>query len=213
MKPMRKLLVVVVLACAAMSAAAQEAEEEKKREPGLYAQLDTTMGTIVFKLYEKESPNTVKNFVLLANGKQPWRDLRTGEEMKDTRYFDGQIFHRVIPRFMIQTGDPTGTGRGGPGYTIPDEFENNLKFNKPGVVGMANSGPNTGGSQFFITHVPTPSLNGKHTIFGQVIEGQDVVVAIGRASRGQGDRPRKDIVINKVLVIRIVPPAPIEPEQ
>ena len=210
---MRKLLVVLFLACAALSAAAQEAEEEKKREPGLYAQLDTTMGRIVFKLYEKESPNTVKNFVLLANGKQPWRHPRTGEEMKDTRYFDGQLFHRVIPRFMIQTGDPTGTGMGGPGYTIRDEFENNLKFNKPGVVGMANSGPNTGGSQFFITHRDTSHLNGKHTIFGQVVEGQDVVVAIGNASKDSRDRPLKDIVINKVTVIRIVPPAPKEPEQ
>ena len=209
---MRKLLVVLFLACAALSAAAQEAEEEKKREPGLYAQLDTTMGRIVFKLYEKESPNTVKNFVLLANGKQPWRHPRTGEEMKDTRYFDGQLFHRVIPRFMIQTGDPTGTGMGGPGYTIRDEFENNLKFNKPGVVGMANSGPNTGGSQFFITHLATPGLTGKHTIFGQVVEGQKVVVAIGNASRGERDRPNKDIVINKVTIIRIVPPAPKEPE-
>lgn len=182
---------------------AQKKETEKKRDPGLYATLSTSLGDIVIKLYEKESPVTVKNFVLLANGKQAWRNPTTGEQMEGVPYFEGIIFHRVIPRFMIQTGDPTGTGRGGPGYTIPDEFDNNLKFNKAGVLGMANSGPNTGGSQFFITLGPTPHLTGKHTIFGQVIEGQDIVVKIGKVRRNRSDKPFEDVVIQKVLVQRV----------
>ena len=182
---------------------AQEKKSEKKRGPGLYATLSTSRGDIVIKLYEKESPITVKNFVLLANGKQAWRHPTTGDQMEGVPYFEGIIFHRVIPRFMIQTGDPTGTGRGGPGYTIPDEFDNNLKFNKAGVLGMANSGPNTGGSQFFITLGPTPHLTGKHTIFGQVIEGQDIVVKISKVRRNRSDKPFEDVVIQKVLVQRV----------
>jgi peptidyl-prolyl cis-trans isomerase A (cyclophilin A) len=182
---------------------AQEKEAEKKRDPGLYATLSTSMGDIVIELYEKESPKTVGNFVLLATGKQSWRNPTTGETVEGTPYFEGIIFHRVIPRFMIQTGDPTGTGRGGPGYTIPDEFDSNLKFDKAGVLGMANSGPNTGGSQFFITHRATPHLTGKHTIFGQVIEGQDIVVKIGNVRRNQQDKPFEDIVIKKVILQRV----------
>lgn len=202
---MKKLFATALLLLFALVPAlsAQEKKSEKKRDPGLYATLATSLGDIVIKLYEKESPITVKNFVLLATGKQPWHNPTTGEKMENTPYFEGIIFHRVIPRFMIQTGDPTGTGRGGPGYTIPDEFDNNLKFNKAGVLGMANSGPNTGGSQFFITHRPTPNLNGKHTIFGQVIEGQDIVVKIGNVRRNRSDKPFEDVVIQKVLVQRI----------
>ena len=197
------LLLLFAFAALAPDLSAQDKKSEKKRDPGLYATLSTTQGDIVIKLYEKESPKTVNNFVLLANGKQPWSNPTTGETMEGVPYFEGIIFHRVIPDFMVQTGDPTGTGRGGPGYNIPDEFDKNLKFDKPGVLGMANSGPNTGGSQFFITHRPTPHLNGKHTIFGQVIEGQDIVVKIGNVRRNSRDKPFEDVVIQKVLVQRV----------
>ena len=126
------------------------------------ANIETNRGVIVLKLYASQAPRTVNNFVCLA----------------DDGYYDGVTFHRVIPDFMVQTGDPTGTGRGGPGYTFKDEFDPKLKHDCPGVLSMANSGPGTNGSQFFITHVPTPWLDGKHSVFGQVTQGQDVVNAI-----------------------------------
>jgi cyclophilin family peptidyl-prolyl cis-trans isomerase len=126
------------------------------------ANIETNRGIIVLKLYAAQAPRTVNNFVCLA----------------EDGYYDGVTFHRVIPDFMVQTGDPTGTGRGGPGYTFKDEFDPKLKHDQPGVLSMANSGPGTNGSQFFITHVPTPWLDGKHSVFGQVTQGQDVVNAI-----------------------------------
>jgi cyclophilin family peptidyl-prolyl cis-trans isomerase len=126
------------------------------------ATIETNRGVIVLKLYASQTPRTVNNFVCLA----------------EDGYYDGVVFHRVIPDFMIQGGDPTGTGRGGPGYTFKDEFDPKLKHDKPGMLSMANAGPGTNGSQFFITHVPTPWLDGKHSVFGQVTQGQDVVDAI-----------------------------------
>lgn len=126
------------------------------------ANIETNRGVIVLKLYASQAPRTVNNFVCLA----------------EDGYYDGVSFHRVIPDFMVQTGDPTGTGRGGPGYTFKDEFDPKLKHDQPGVLSMANAGPGTNGSQFFITHVPTPWLDGKHSVFGQVTQGQDVVNAI-----------------------------------
>jgi peptidyl-prolyl cis-trans isomerase B (cyclophilin B) len=126
------------------------------------ANIETNRGVIVLKLYASQAPRTVNNFICLA----------------EDGYYDGVTFHRVIPDFMVQTGDPTGTGRGGPGYTFKDEFDPKLKHDQPGVLSMANSGPGTNGSQFFITHVPTPWLDGKHSVFGQVTQGQDVVNAI-----------------------------------
>jgi peptidyl-prolyl cis-trans isomerase B (cyclophilin B) len=126
------------------------------------ANIETNRGVIVLKLYASQAPRTVNNFVCLA----------------EDGYYDGVTFHRVIPDFMVQTGDPTGTGRGGPGYTFKDEFDPKLKHDSPGMLSMANAGPGTNGSQFFITHVPTPWLDGKHSVFGQVIQGQDVVNAI-----------------------------------
>lgn len=175
----------------------------KDRKPGLYATLETSMGTIVLRLFEKETPITVENFVGLATGKKEWTHPQTGKKMVNTPYFDGIIFHRVIPSFMIQTGDPLGVGVGGPGYTIPDEFDRKLKFDRPGRLGMANSGPNTGGSQFFITHVPTPHLNGMHTIFGQVVEGQNIVNKIGGVPRDARDKPRTPVLINRVTIDRV----------
>lgn len=204
---MTQLLILALLLPSAVALAVQT--KPKDQDPGLYATLDTSMGKIVIRLFEKESPKTVENFVGLATGKKPWRHPRTGQRMTGTPYYNGVIFHRVIPDFMIQTGDPLGQGTGGPGYTIPDEFDSNLKFDRPGRLGMANAGPGTGGAQFFITHRATPWLTGKHTIFGQVVEGQDIVVAIGNVPRDAGDKPRTPVTINKVIIER-VGPAPAE---
>jgi peptidyl-prolyl cis-trans isomerase A (cyclophilin A) len=170
------------------------------REAGLYATFETSEGTIVCKLFEKDAPKTVANFVELAEGKREWTHPSTRKKSSD-RLYDGTIFHRVIPDFMIQGGDPQGTGTGGPGYQFEDETKGSPhKFDKPGKLAMANAGPNTNGSQFFITVTPTTWLTGKHTIFGEVVEGQDIVDKITRVSRGRNDRPNKDVVLKKVTV-------------
>jgi len=170
------------------------------RQPGTYATFETTEGTIVCRLFEKEAPKTVANFVELAEGKREWKHPSTGKKSTD-RLYDGTIFHRVIPDFMVQGGDPQGTGTGGPGYQFEDETKGSPhKFDKPGKLAMANAGPNTNGSQFFITVVPTTWLTGKHTIFGEVVEGQDIAEKITRVSRGRSDRPNKDVVLKKVTI-------------
>lgn len=193
------VLLLVLLGALALSG------KEKAKKPGLYATLDTSMGTIVIQLFEKEAPQTVANFVDLATGKKKWRDTSSGETVTGKPFYDGIIFHRVLPNFMIQTGAhlPQGTRLAA---NIPDEFDSKLKFDRPGRLGMANAGPGTGNSQFFITHVPTPWLNGKHTIFGQVIEGQSVVNKIGSVPRDSADKPRTAVVINKVIIERVSPP-------
>ncbi|HYI94171.1 MAG TPA: peptidylprolyl isomerase [Bryobacteraceae bacterium] len=178
------------------------------REPGLYATITTSMGTIVARLFETESPKTVKNFADLAMGRKLWTDPKTGQRTKRPLY-NGLTFHRVIPGFMIQGGDPLGTGTGGTDV-IPDEFNPSLTFDRPGRFGMANAGPGTGSSQFFITEVPTPHLNGLHTIFGQVVEGQDVVEKIARVPRVAGDRPTTAVRMVRVVVKR-EGPAPVTP--
>ena len=168
------------------------------RQPGLYATFETSEGTIVCRLFEKDAPKTVANFVELAEGKREWTHPSTRKKSKD-RLYDGTIFHRVIPDFMIQGGDPQGTGMGGPGYQFEDETKGSPhKFDKPGKLAMANAGPNTNGSQFFITMVPTTWLTGKHTIFGEVVEGQDVAEKIVAIPRNRQDRPNKDVVLKKV---------------
>jgi peptidyl-prolyl cis-trans isomerase A (cyclophilin A) len=181
-------------------------------EPGQYAVFTTTMGRIVVKLYEKESPITVANFIGLARGTKQYRDEKTGAIVKGKPFYNGLTFHRVIPGFMIQGGDPTGTGAGGGGVpTIPDEFDPSLKFDQTGRLAMANTGsPHTGGCQFFITDGTPEHLNGKHTIFGQVVEGQDVVVAIAKVPTGAQDKPVTPVVMKSVL-IRRVGPAPGAP--
>ena len=169
-------------------------------QAGTYATLETSEGTIVVRLFEKEAPKTVANFVELAEGKREWTHPSTRKKSKD-RLYDGTIFHRVIPDFIIQGGDPQGNGMGGPGYQFEDETKGSpYKLDKPGLLAMANAGPNTNGSQFFITVAPTTWLTGKHTIFGEVVEGQDVVKTISEVARNRQDRPAKDVIVKKVTI-------------
>ncbi len=168
---------------------------------GLYATLKTNMGEIVIRLFEDKVPKTVANFVGLATGTKEWSDPKTGQQVKRPLY-NGTIFHRVIPNFMIQGGDPLGRGTGGPGYRFSDEFHPDLRHHKPGILSMANAGPNTNGSQFFITHQATPWLDGKHSVFGEVVKGHEVLEAIGNAPRDASDKPLTDIVLTEVVMSR-----------
>jgi cyclophilin family peptidyl-prolyl cis-trans isomerase len=175
---MKKYIATAALVFLAQGAAYAE-------EGTVKVKIETTMGEIQADLYASEAPKTVENFTTLAK----------------KGFYDGIVFHRVIPGFMVQTGDPTGTGRGGPGYQFEDEFSPKLKHDKPGVLSMANAGPNTNGSQFFITEAPTPHLDGRHSVFGQVTQGQDVVKKIASAERDASDRPRQEIKMTKVTVL------------
>jgi peptidyl-prolyl cis-trans isomerase A (cyclophilin A) len=166
----------------------------------VHAQFTTTAGNFTIRLFDEEAPQTVANFVGLAEGTKEWTDPRTNERVKQP-YYDGVIFHRVIDGFMIQGGDPLGQGIGGPGYTFPDEFHPNLRHNKAGILSMANRGPNTNGGQFFITLGPTPHLDDRHSVFGEVVEGMDVVRAIGRTPTDR-DRPITDVVIQSIEIRR-----------
>ncbi len=160
-------------------------QKENAMKETIQATIQTTMGDIQIELYAKEAPKTVENFVTLAKKK----------------FYDGIIFHRVIPEFMVQTGDPTGTGTGGPGYQFKDEFSPKLKHDKPGTLSMANAGPNTNGSQFFITDVATPWLDNHHSVFGRVTKGMDVVTAIANAPTNGDDKPLKEIKMIKVTIL------------
>lgn len=175
-------LLVIVSGCLGQPAQQNARDENQMKNP--VAILETGMGTVKIELFKDKTPVTVDNFVKLAK----------------QGFYDGTIFHRVIDGFMTQGGDPTGTGRGGPGYTIPDEFSPALKHDSAGMLSMANAGPNTGGSQFFITVAPTPWLDGRHSIFGKVIEGLDVVTAISKVERDANDKPLKDVVLKKVTI-------------
>jgi peptidyl-prolyl cis-trans isomerase A (cyclophilin A) len=172
------------------------------RTPGTYAIFETSEGNIVCRLFEKDAPKTVANFVDLAEGKREWTHPNTRKKSSEPLY-NGTVFHRVIPDFMIQGGDPMGTGFGGPGYQFEDETKGSAhRFDKPGKLAMANAGPNTNGSQFFITVANTEWLTGKHTIFGEVVEGYDVVEKISKAPRGRNDKPNKDVVVKSVRIER-----------
>ena len=163
------------------------------------------MGNVVCRLFEKEAPKTVANFRALATGTKAWTDPATGA-VKHTALYSGTMFHRVIPQFMIQGGDPTGTGMGSPGYKFEDEIDASHTFEHPGILAMANSGPNTNGSQFFITVAATPWLNGKHTIFGEVVSGQDVVDAISQVPRDDQDKPLTPVKIIRISIRRVGAP-------
>jgi peptidyl-prolyl cis-trans isomerase A (cyclophilin A) len=176
--------------------------ETLTRPAGTYAIFDTTQGTIVCRLFEEEAPNTVANFIGLVEGTKEFRDERTGKPAKHP-FYDGLVFHRVIPKFMIQGGCPAGTGTGGPGYQLADEFHPSLRHDKPGKLSMANSGPNTNGSQFFITVAPTPWLDDHHSIFGEVVEGQEVANKISNVPRDRQDRPLEAVVMRKVSIERV----------
>ena len=169
--------------------------------PEVYAQFNTTEGSFTVRLYEQEAPRTVENFVGLAEGSKEWTDPRTNQKVKRP-YYDGVIFHRVIDNFMIQGGDPLGQGIGGPGYNFPDEFHPKLRHSKAGILSMANRGPNTNGGQFFITLGPTPHLDDRHSVFGEVVDGMDVVRRIGSTATGDRDRPIKDIAIQSIKIER-----------
>lgn len=168
-----------------------------------FATLKTSNGDIKIELFPNHAPKTVKNFIGLADGTQEWTDLKTGKKT-NTPLYDGTIFHRIIPNFMIQGGDPLGSGRGGPGYQFEDEFHPELVFDKPYLLAMANAGPGTNGSQFFITTAATTWLNRKHTIFGEVAdqESRDVVDKIGVVATGNMDKPVIDIVINGIEIVK-----------
>ena len=170
-------------------------------EGQLRARFKTSMGDLVAVLYEAEAPRTVANFVALATGKVAWTDPKTREKTERPLY-SGTVFHRVIPEFMIQGGDPEGTGRGGPGYNWGDEINPSLRHDGPGMLSMANRGPNTNGSQFFITEVPPPWLDGKHAVFGKVVENVELIAQITHVERDAGDRPRTPIVLEQIEVFR-----------
>jgi len=172
-------------------------------ESGTYAVFNTTEGKITVRLFETDAPITVANFIALAEGAKEWTH-RTTHAKSTSKLYDGSIFHRVIPDFMIQGGDPAGTGMGGPGYRFEDETKGSPhKFNTPGKLAMANSGPNTNGCQFFISVAPTPWLDGKHTIFGEVVEGQNIVTKISLVPRGGQDKPHKPVVLESVVIQRV----------
>ena len=181
------LLLILLAGCSVdtVESGSTGSETAEGETMGTMIELDTSMGKMTVKLYDDLVPKTAGNF----------------KKLVEQGFYDGTIFHRIIKDFMIQGGDPTGTGTGGPGYTIPDEFHPSLKHDRKGLLSMANSGPNTGGSQFFITLVPTPWLDGKHAIFGEVVEGMEVVDKMGAVETGPGDKPPEDIKLLKASVI------------
>jgi peptidyl-prolyl cis-trans isomerase A (cyclophilin A) len=169
---------------------------------GTYAIFETTMGSIVCRLFDKEAPKTVENFIGLAEGTKEFTN-EIGSKKEKRNFYDGLNFHRVIPEFMIQGGCPRGDGRGGPGYSFQDEFHPSLRHTKAGKLSMANSGPNTNGCQFFITVAPTPWLDNRHTIFGEVVEGQEVADKISKTPRDGSDQPRTPVVLQKLRIERV----------
>ena len=198
---MKKLMIFALL----LVVPAAFAQEKKKLNPGVYAVFETSMGNFTCELFQRQAPETVSNFMGLAEGTKEYKDPRTGQATNGKSYYNGTTFHRVIDGFMIQGGDPTGTGTGGPGYTIRDEFARDLKHSREGRLSMANTGrPNSGGAQFFITLGPTSHLDNIHTIFGQVVDGMDVVRKIGKVQTTKpGDKPVTPVVIKTIKIERI----------
>jgi peptidyl-prolyl cis-trans isomerase A (cyclophilin A) len=196
-KNMKKWMVFMFLAMVVSGYA-----DPAMKDDGIYAVFETDSGKFICKFYEDKAPVTVANFVGLAEGKIEFTKPGTNEKVKKN-FYDGLTFHRIIDGFMIQGGDPMGSGMGGPGYKFIDEFDSSLRFDGEGLLAMANSGPETNGSQFFITLVPTPHLNDKHTIFGKVVSGMDVVKKIALTKVDNNARPYKDVYMNKVSIVRV----------
>lgn len=197
----RAMLVLMISLCSILN---MEAAMINFETPGIYAKFDTNKGEIICELFSEQAPKTVHNFVGLASGLVSYQDPKTNKPTTG-RFYDGLIFHRVIPDFMIQGGCPLGAGTGGPGFQFEDEFNPALQFNRSGLLAMANSGPGTNGSQFFITTVPTPWLNNKHTIFGQVIVGQDIIQQISQVAKDGRDKPLSPVIIKSLRVIVVQP--------
>ena len=194
--------VAMAITLAAVAGTASAGQAARKPAGKVLAHFTTTEGAFTVELFEKDAPKTVANFVGLADGTKEWTDPKSGAKMKKP-FYDGLIFHRVIPNFMIQGGDPLGTGTGDPGYKFADEFGSGRKLDKAGILAMANAGPNTNGSQFFITLAPTEWLNGKHTVFGEVVQGMNVINKIGVTKTTKpGDKPVTPIVIQSVKIER-----------
>ena len=179
--------------------AADTTSKAKKGKKDMVAVFETSLGTFKIKLYSEKAPKTVANFVGLAEGTKEWTDPKTGSKVKKP-FYNGLIFHRIIDGFMIQGGDPLGNGMGGPGYKFDNETSPELSHNKPGILSMANAGPNTNGSQFFITVAAVPRLDGSYSVFGEVIEGMDVVYKISKVKTAPGDRPLEDVVIKTIKI-------------
>ena len=199
---MRKSMFALVAILSAATAFAGQDAPAKKGGGKVYAHFTTSLGKFTVELFEKDAPKTVANFVGLADGTKEWTDPKTGAKVKKP-FYNGLIFHRVIADFMIQGGDPLGTGTGDPGYKFADEFGSSRKMDKAGVLAMANAGPNTNGSQFFITLKETNYLNGKHTVFGEVTDGMDTIRKIGETKTTKpGDRPVTPVVIQTVTIER-----------
>ena len=196
---MKTKFTIFFLLCSMVFACDNSNSNYQELEDGLYAEFNTNMGVMLIKLTYDKTPVTVANFVALAEGNHP----KVDNDFKDKKFYDGIIFHRVIDKFMIQGGDPRGDGTGGPGYKFLDEIDLSLRHDKPGVLSMANSGPGTNGSQFFITEVPTPHLDGKHTVFGHLVKGIEIQDAISNVETAVADRPVKDVTINNLKIIRI----------
>ena len=177
------------------------AEENLGCGKGLFAVFETSVGEMICQLEEEKTPETVKNFVGLATGEKEYIDPKSGAKSTEP-FYDDTVFHRIIKNFMVQGGDRLGLGTGGPGYRFKDEFHASLRHTTPGILSMANAGPNTNGSQFFITLVPCPWLEGKHAIFGHIVKGQDILTALGNVATGSQDRPRETVKINRLRIVR-----------
>ena len=196
-----RVYALLMIGALALSSAASAGQTAKKPAGKVFAVFTTSEGAFTIELFEKDAPKTVENFIGLAEGTKEWTDPKTDAKVKKP-YYNGLIFHRVIAGFMIQGGDPLGNGTGGPGYSFADEFGSGRKINKAGILAMANRGPNTNGGQFFITLAPQEHLTGKHTVFGEVTAGMDVVNKVGEAKTAAGNKPVKPIVIQSVKIER-----------
>jgi peptidyl-prolyl cis-trans isomerase A (cyclophilin A) len=203
------LTIFVYLAALALTLLGPSAEAEKlstireksqsQEKKAVFVTFETNQGSFKARLYHDKAPKTVENFVGLARGTKEWTEPKTGKKVKRA-FFDGLTFHRVVPNFVIQGGDPAGNGTGGPGYQFADEFHPELRHNKPGILSMANAGPNTNGSQFFVTLAATPHLDGRHSVFGEIVEGMDVVYKIGKLPTDARGMPKEPVIMTKVTI-------------